>query len=38
MLIVIVDEGSEERLETLAGQGVRVHAVGLEDWFIAATQ
>jgi len=38
MLIVIVDEGSEERLETLARQGVRVHAVGLEDWFIAATQ
>jgi ABC-2 type transport system ATP-binding protein len=37
-LIVVLDEGSEEKLETLADEGVRVQTVGLEDWFIAATQ
>jgi ABC-2 type transport system ATP-binding protein len=37
-LIVVLDEGNEERLETLADEGVRVQTVGLEDWFIAATQ
>jgi ABC-2 type transport system ATP-binding protein len=37
-LIVVLDEGSEEKLETLADEGVRVQTVGLEDWFIAATR
>jgi ABC-2 type transport system ATP-binding protein len=37
-LFVVLDQGSEERLETLAEEGVRVQTVGLEDWFIAATQ
>jgi len=37
-LIVLVDERSEEELETLADEGVRVQPIGLEDWFIAATQ
>ena len=37
-LILVLDEGSEERLETLAEEGVRVQPIGLEDWFIAATQ
>ena len=37
-LIVVLDEGSEEKLETLADEGVRVQTIGLEDWFIAATQ
>jgi ABC-2 type transport system ATP-binding protein len=37
-LIVVLDEGSEEKLEMLTDEGVRVQKVGLEDWFIAATQ
>ena len=37
-LIVVLDQGSEEKLDTLAEEGVRVQTVGLEDWFIAATQ
>jgi ABC-2 type transport system ATP-binding protein len=37
-LIVVLDEGSEEKLQTLAEGGVSVRTVGLEDWFIAATQ
>jgi ABC-2 type transport system ATP-binding protein len=36
-MIVLVDEESQERLETLTAQGVRVQAIGLEDWFIEAT-
>ncbi len=37
-LIVVLDEGSEKKLEMLTDEGVRVQNVGLEDWFIAATQ
>jgi ABC-2 type transport system ATP-binding protein len=37
-LIVVLDEGRQEQLETLTQEGVRVQPIGLEDWFIAATQ
>jgi ABC-2 type transport system ATP-binding protein len=37
-LVVMVDEDNERTLESLAGEGVRVQALGLEDWFIEATQ
>jgi ABC-2 type transport system ATP-binding protein len=37
-LLVVLDEQSQERLETLAAEGVRVQTVGLEDWFVEATQ
>jgi ABC-2 type transport system ATP-binding protein len=36
-MIVLIDEESQERLETLSSHGVRVQAIGLEDWFIEAT-
>jgi len=37
-LIVVLDEAEEETLETLAREDVHVQTVGLEDWFIEATQ
>ena len=36
-MIVLIDEEGQEQLETLSAHGVRVQAIGLEDWFIEAT-
>jgi ABC-2 type transport system ATP-binding protein len=37
-LIVVVDDGSEATLESLAREGVHIQSLGLEDWFIEATR